>query len=120
MEGARHDPPVRVRHHRVRPFLSYTLPHVQTADPLFLFDRRFQEAFKSQVDDLQTLLGEGWSWVGVGRDDGYQAGEYSPIFYNSDLYESISHEYVWLSPTPSVPGSKGWDAVSSFLPLILH
>lgn len=72
------------------------------------------------MDDLQTLLGEGWSWVGVGRDDGYQAGEYSPIFYNSDLYESISHEYVWLSPTPSVPGSKGWDAVSPFLSCILH
>lgn len=41
----------------------------------------FQEAFKSQVDDLQALLGEGWRWVGVGRDDGFQQGEYAPIFY---------------------------------------
>ncbi|KAJ2979429.1 hypothetical protein NUW54_g11142 [Trametes sanguinea] len=41
----------------------------------------FQEALVRQVTDLATLLGDGWGWVGVGRDDGVAAGEFSPIFY---------------------------------------
>ena len=41
----------------------------------------FQEALVRQVNDMQELLGQEWGWVGVGRDDGKQAGEYSPVFY---------------------------------------
>lgn len=40
-----------------------------------------QEALVRQVNDLSELFGKDWGWVGVGRDDGKQAGEYSAIFY---------------------------------------
>ena len=42
----------------------------------------FQEALKTQVDGLQELL-PGYSWSGVGRDDGKTKGEYSVIFYRN-------------------------------------
>ncbi|KAF7348884.1 Endo/exonuclease/phosphatase domain-containing protein [Mycena venus] len=38
-----------------------------------------------QVYDLAELFGEDWDWVGVGRDDGVEAGEYSPVFYKKDV-----------------------------------
>jgi hypothetical protein len=44
-----------------------------------------QEAKKRQVDDLQILLGNGWAHVGVGRNDGKAAGEYSAIFYQKSV-----------------------------------
>lgn len=72
----------------------------------------FQEALHSQVLDLQAMLGPTWEHVGVGRDDGREAGEYSPLFYQTTRFERISWETVWLSPEPSKPGSVGWDAVS--------
>lgn len=51
-----------------------------------------------------------WAYVGVARDDGKQAGEYSPIIYRVGAWD-LQHEFtMWLSPTPNIPGSKGWDA----------
>lgn len=56
---------------------------------------------------------EEWAFYGVGRDDGVQAGEYSPIFFRPHVWHSvILRKTVWLSPTPEIPGSKGWDAAS--------
>ncbi|THH12766.1 hypothetical protein EW146_g7386 [Bondarzewia mesenterica] len=52
----------------------------------------FQEGLVRQVNDLAELLGDDWAWVGVGRDDGVAAGEFSPIFYKKN--------------TPFVAGSK--------------
>ncbi len=43
----------------------------------------FQEVLCSQLHDLAALLGDGYAHVGVGRDDGKRAGEYSPIFYKT-------------------------------------
>ena len=68
-----------------------------------------QEVLRGQVEDLQVLLPE-FSWVGVGRDDGKQAGEYSPIFYRTEMYELLDHGTFWLSETPEIAGSKNWDA----------
>lgn len=42
-----------------------------------------QEVLHNQLLDIQSLLGPEWAYVGVGRDDGQKAGEYSPIFYNT-------------------------------------
>lgn len=55
--------------------------------------------------------GPTWSYIGVGRDDGVTAGEYSPIIYPTSIFNLLHFETVWLSPTPDVP-SKGWDAGS--------
>lgn len=48
----------------------------------FVIGLAFQEALVRQVHDLKELLGDNWEWVGVGRDDGVERGEFSPIFYN--------------------------------------
>lgn len=54
---------------------------------------------------------EEWAYIGVGRDDGKQAGEYAPIFYRPATWELLDFKTVWLSETPSIP-SKSWDAAS--------
>jgi endonuclease/exonuclease/phosphatase family metal-dependent hydrolase len=46
----------------------------------------------------------------VGRDDGKEAGEYSPLFYNAGKYKLKESGVFWLSQTPTLPGSRGWDA----------
>lgn len=68
-----------------------------------------QEALKHQITDLQDML-PGYSWVGVGRDDGRDKGEFSPIFYNADRFDLLVTNTFWLSETPDVPGSRSWDA----------
>jgi endonuclease/exonuclease/phosphatase family metal-dependent hydrolase len=68
-----------------------------------------QEALHNQMVDLQSGLSE-YSYVGVGRDDGKEKGEYSAIFYKKEKFELLTQNTFWLSETPDVPGSKSWDA----------
>lgn len=68
----------------------------------------------NSADSATSEAGAGagaWAYIGVGRNDGYKAGEYSPIFYRPSVWELRHWETVWLSETPNVP-SKGWDAAS--------
>jgi len=67
-----------------------------------------QEATNPQMQDITKGL-PAYSFVGVGRDDGIQGGEYSPVFYLKDKYKLIKSGWFWLSETPDVP-SLGWDA----------
>ncbi|WWC60333.1 uncharacterized protein I303_102904 [Kwoniella dejecticola CBS 10117] len=80
----------------------------------------FQEVLHSQLLDLRSLLGSNYGHVGVGRDDGQQTGEYSPIFYDQRKFGLVKWGTIWLSPTPERP-SKGWDAalprIATFLTL---
>ena len=69
----------------------------------------FQEALVNQVDDLVKAL-PNHSHYGVGRDDGRSAGEHCPIFWNRERFDLLHAETKWLSATPDVPGSVGWDA----------
>lgn len=68
-----------------------------------------QEALHNQMGDLQAGLGE-YSFVGVGRDDGQEKGEYSAIFFKKEKFKIIQQGTFWLSTTPQVAGSKSWDA----------
>jgi len=68
-----------------------------------------QEALHNQMMDLQKNLPD-YQFVGVGRDDGKEKGEYSAIFYKKDKFEVLKQNTFWLSETPEVPGSKSWDA----------
>ena len=68
-----------------------------------------QEALSEQIGDLEALLPE-YAWIGVGRDDGVAAGEFSPIFYRKDRFELVEQATFWLSETPDSVGSQGWDA----------
>jgi len=67
-----------------------------------------QEALLLQLDDLTELL-PGYSWIGVGRDDGKNKGEFSAILFRDDRFEVLKQSTFWLSATPDNP-SMGWDA----------
>lgn len=69
-----------------------------------------QEALHSQVIDIQSNLGPAWSHIGRGRGQGETDGEFSPVFYRSDVWNCVRSETRWLSETPWKP-SRGWDAV---------
>lgn len=67
-----------------------------------------QEVLLHQVQYIDSAL-LNYRYVGVGRDDGKSAGEYSPIFYDTTQCSVIASGTFWLSPTPDTP-SIGWDA----------
>ena len=67
-----------------------------------------QEALYRQLTYLEGQL-EGYGRIGVGRDDGKQQGEFSPILYAQDQLELLDNGTFWLSETPERP-SVGWDA----------
>lgn len=70
-----------------------------------------QEAMPNQMVEMDSLLVD-YSFVGVGRDDGKDEGEYSAIFYKTNKYKVVESETFWLSETPDKV-SIGWDAVCS-------
>ncbi|KAF8928021.1 endonuclease/exonuclease/phosphatase [Dissophora ornata] len=70
-----------------------------------------QEVLHSQLLDIREGLGPEWAHVGVGRDDGEKAGEYSPILFRRCVWAIQGSQTIWLSPTPEKP-SKGWDATN--------
>ena len=65
-----------------------------------------QEGFTHQLNDILRL--SDYRFIGVGRDDGKDAGEHCAIFYRSDRFKVLDQGDFWLSETPDVP-SKGWD-----------
>ncbi|AMW06905.1 hypothetical protein GEMMAAP_15110 [Gemmatimonas phototrophica] len=67
-----------------------------------------QEALLHQLTDLDARL-PGFARVGVGRTDGKTKGEFSAILYRADRLTLKDSGTFWLSPTPDVAGSKGWD-----------
>ncbi|QKJ63401.1 endonuclease/exonuclease/phosphatase family protein [Flavobacterium sp. M31R6] len=67
-----------------------------------------QEVLAHQLKDFTANLTE-YGAIGVGREDGKEKGEYSPILYNKNKFTLIKSGYFWLSQTPEKP-SKGWDA----------
>lgn len=67
-----------------------------------------QEVLHNQLVDLQQRLPE-YDVIGVGREDGKEKGEYSALWYKKDRFTLLDSGYFWLSETPEVPGSKGWD-----------
>ena len=47
-----------------------------------------QEGLKNQVDYLAKELSD-YNYIGIGRDDGKEAGEYSAVFYKKDRFEKL-------------------------------
>ena len=68
-----------------------------------------QEAIPEWMDYLTVALGDEYDYVGVGRDNGVDEGEYAAIFYLKDKYTPVDSGTFWLSETPDVP-SLGWGA----------
>ena len=67
-----------------------------------------QEVLVSQLNYLKTNLKQ-YRTVGVGREDGKEKGEFSPIFYREERFRELKNGTFWLSETPQMV-SKGWDA----------
>jgi endonuclease/exonuclease/phosphatase family metal-dependent hydrolase len=68
----------------------------------------FQEALRSQLSDLTEALPE-YRAVGKPREAG-DVGEYVPLFFDRDRFAAPGYGDFWLSTTPEVEGSLGWDA----------
>ena len=67
-----------------------------------------QEVLANQLNDLKTELTQ-YDFVGIGREDGVEAGEFSAIFFKKDRFEVLDKGNFMLSETPDIFGSKGWD-----------
>lgn len=89
----------------------------QNRKPFFINQIKFyepdvlgvQEAMPNQMKDMDSLLTD-YSYVGVGRDDGKNKGEFSAIFYKNKELKVLQSSTFWLSQTPDKV-SMGWDAV---------
>ena len=68
-----------------------------------------QETLKFQRDFLAKHLPE-YEVLGVGRDDGKDAGEMMALYYRRDRFEQLDAGHFWLSETPEGIGSKSWDS----------
>ena len=66
-----------------------------------------QGALLSQVNDIKKALNENegtaWTYFGYGADDGAEAGELNPIFYDSNEWTLETGSQIWISMTPNVP-----------------
>lgn len=67
-----------------------------------------QEVLHHQLTYLDEQLSD-YNHIGVGRDDGKEKGEYSPILFNAKKFKFLQSETFWLSETPNEI-SVGWDA----------
>ncbi|KIW05573.1 uncharacterized protein PV09_03448 [Verruconis gallopava] len=122
--------PIRVLSHNIRyatsrPFKGEEVWSVRA--PRLIAELRFntlynmesficlQEVLHNQLTDILSHLNndprDSWDYYGVGRDNGKEAGEYSPIMYRPKVWKLLKGKTIWLSETPGQP-SKGWDAAS--------
>ncbi|TSJ38781.1 endonuclease/exonuclease/phosphatase family protein [Mucilaginibacter corticis] len=68
-----------------------------------------QEGLFHMLNNLADSL-PGYKWIGIGRDDGKEAGEHSAIFYKTSRFKILKQGNFWLSTITDRP-NKGWDAV---------
>lgn len=67
-----------------------------------------QEAHIGWMNALCENLPE-YNYVGVGREDGKEEGEFAAVFYLKEKFTASESGNFWISETPEVP-SKGWDS----------
>ncbi|MDE7410574.1 MAG: endonuclease/exonuclease/phosphatase family protein [Paramuribaculum sp.] len=83
----------------------------RVADAIAYYDADIvgtQEVLDNQLEDLKARLDE-YGVTGVGREDGAKQGEYAALWYKLDRFTPVSTGNFWLSATPDVAGSLGWD-----------
>ncbi len=68
-----------------------------------------QEVCHNQMEDLKQGLPQ-YTAIGVGRDDGKEAGEYCPVFFNTARFDLVDSGNFALSEHPDSIGVRGWDA----------
>jgi len=77
---------------------------IRSASPLIV---GLQEALNFQIEELLGALPT-YDRIGVGRDDGQKAGEFSAILVDRTRFEIVESGTFWFSDTPSEPGSLHW------------
>ncbi|MDG2166312.1 MAG: endonuclease/exonuclease/phosphatase family protein [Opitutales bacterium] len=112
------NPPIKVMSFNIRNGLAkdgenawplrqaFVVETIRTFDPDLL---GLQEVHRFQADYLIEQLHE-YDFYGVARDDGKVKGEIVPVMVKRDRFEMIESGHYWLSETPEVIGSKGWDS----------
>jgi len=68
-----------------------------------------QEGLPAQIQYLSQGLTT-YSFTGVGRDDGKDAGEHCTIFFRKSRLELLQSGTFWLSDTPDTP-NRTWDGM---------
>ncbi|MFI1964984.1 endonuclease/exonuclease/phosphatase family protein [Streptomyces pathocidini] len=68
-----------------------------------------QEGLYEQLRDIEADLGPRYDAVGTGREGGSH-GEFATMFYDTTRLDLLEFDHFWLSETPNVIASKGWDA----------
>ena len=66
-----------------------------------------QESLRFQLDEIAAEFPR-LAEVGVGRDDGVAAGEYSAVLYDESRLELLGSDTFWLSDTPGTVASTSW------------
>ena len=66
-----------------------------------------QEVLRFQLDELRQALPE-FGEVGVGRDDGRQAGEYAAILYDRRRLDVLDDGTFWFAEPPALAGTPTW------------
>ena len=62
-----------------------------------------QEALSHQLHYIGENLKEIYNFVGVGRSDGNQGGEFNPLFWNREKFNLLDSGTFWLTHEPSQP-----------------
>ena len=65
-----------------------------------------QEAYIHQINDL--IKDTDYSFIGAGRNDFKNSGEFSAIIYNRTRFKVLESGTFGLSEAPGVPGHKSW------------
>ncbi|HPK05983.1 MAG TPA: endonuclease/exonuclease/phosphatase family protein [Bacteroidales bacterium] len=108
---------IRLMTYNIRYANESDFPHVWEArNPLILAQIHdfkpdiagFQEVLHRQLIDLENGM-KNYQRIGVGRDDGATAGEYAPLFINTERFKILDNGVFWLSENPEKV-SVGWDA----------
>lgn len=56
-----------------------------------------EEPLLPQMRDMKEM--QDWDYFGVGRDDGFEKGEFTAVFYNSTRFTLLQEGHFWLSET---------------------
>jgi endonuclease/exonuclease/phosphatase family metal-dependent hydrolase len=67
-----------------------------------------QEGLAFQLDEIAPVLAD-YEKYGQHRGGG-MSGEFSGVYVRNNTFEVVDSGEFWLSPTPEVVSSKGWDA----------
>ena len=72
-----------------------------------------QEVLAPQLEYIKSELAGMYTVEGVGREDGKDAGEHTAILILKQPGVSmLKHGTFWLGNSPTVAGSRGWDAAN--------